>query len=622
VSPLNESARFLTLPDVVWAPPLPALVAVVLVVSLWSLGARLASRLRSGHPDELDPIAGFILLTGLVAALVHGLAWAKLAELNVLRGLAGVISLLGTGEFLRNRREYQRQLTRLYARLREATSFERLGVVVVVVSVVALGFASLGPATDSDSLSYHLGVPLDWLRRGAIEPRSDWMHTRLAGFGEVIALLGLSVGTDCLGAALQWSGLLCVGFALASYGSKLNERILAWLIVTASPVVLFLVPNQKAQMLPVAATTIALTLTLRRRGKIEVCDAVFVWGGLGFAVGCKLSFLFSGACVLALFLFEAHRSHRLRMAVVTGLGLFVVLLLPIFLRKYLYYGDPLSPAFESWKPSPAVSVLNFGAKLRNSVRPHTMGAVAELFREVLVPESLGGVSKVLGVGALSFLVFGRRMGATKILVVLALFTGVLVMVFGSLEPRYVLEPYLWLGAVAVASVPSLRRRWWFRLLVAQGLWVALAACFGAIRLFPGAFTVSLREAVLNQQASGYAESTWLNRVLPLNTVIATNSRFGALLPRPFVILEPQYDAISWRNRAITEMRRHHVSTLVITEKEPSTEVNELARECGKDVANGLFSVATRNPSQNQRRYGVRVVDVRGCWGDGKLTIVR
>ncbi|NIR58223.1 MAG: DUF1420 domain-containing protein, partial [Gammaproteobacteria bacterium] len=31
--------------------------------------------------------------------------------------------------------------------------------------------AALGPVTDADSLDYHLGVPLDWLRHGGAYAR-------------------------------------------------------------------------------------------------------------------------------------------------------------------------------------------------------------------------------------------------------------------------------------------------------------------------------------------------------------------------------------------------------------------------------------------------------------------
>ena len=50
-----------------------------------------------------------------------------------------------------------------------------MSAVLVGVILVVLLLAALGPATDADSLDYHLGVPLDWLRNGGAYARPDWL---------------------------------------------------------------------------------------------------------------------------------------------------------------------------------------------------------------------------------------------------------------------------------------------------------------------------------------------------------------------------------------------------------------------------------------------------------------
>ena len=96
----------------------------------------------------------------------------------------------------------------LKAYFKGASWTERLGLGLSLVITLALFGAVLGPATDADSLEYHLGVPLDWLRHGGAYARPDWFHARLAGLGEAINMLGLAMGTDNLGAVFQAAGLV------------------------------------------------------------------------------------------------------------------------------------------------------------------------------------------------------------------------------------------------------------------------------------------------------------------------------------------------------------------------------------------------------------------------------
>jgi hypothetical protein len=103
-----------------------------------------------------------------------------------------------------------------------------------------------------------------------------------------------------------------------------------------------------------------------------------------------------------------------------------------------------------------------------------------------------------------------------------------------LQARFFLEPYLWIVAAGAASAWTLSKRLLFKLLLGQLVVVALAAMFGAATLFPGSITSAWRDRVMSRASYGYAETRWLNQVLPPDAVVLSNIRSSALMPRPYL----------------------------------------------------------------------------------------
>ncbi|HZK13824.1 MAG TPA: DUF1420 family protein, partial [Desulfobaccales bacterium] len=206
---------FLKLEDYLAPPPLPALIALLMVLGLNSLGSRLV---RGHHFRSVEPIeqaAGFVLATALIAVMAHSLALAGWANLGLLRMIAWSCAALGIWELFRF--EWGR-LLQLYHRFRvifqEQSFWGKAAITLLIITGVGLLLTALGPPTDADSLDYHLGVPLDILRNHGLLPRPDWLHARLTGLGESLNMLGLAGGTDILGAVLQVASLVAVLVAM------------------------------------------------------------------------------------------------------------------------------------------------------------------------------------------------------------------------------------------------------------------------------------------------------------------------------------------------------------------------------------------------------------------------
>jgi hypothetical protein len=154
---------------------------------------------------------------------------------------------------------------------------------------------------------------------------------------------------------------------------------------------------------------------------------------------------------------------------------------------------------------------------------------------LLFPSSLGTLCVVLGLGPL--LVFAglkeaREHLIPRILLGCTAVVVVCILAFSQAQARFFFEPYLWIVAAGAASAWTPGKRLLFKLMIGQLFIVALVALFGAATSFPGSLTASWRDRVMSRESYGYAETRWLNQVLPPEAVVLTDLRSSALMPRP------------------------------------------------------------------------------------------
>ncbi len=603
---MPSAPRFLRLDDLLLPPALSAAAAIALLFGLFELGLGLSRRLRGREWEPLDGAAGLILVTGLVGALVHGAACAELASLPWLRALAAGVGLFGAASLVRLPAR-SRDLRAAAERWWQGTNgWERLLVALLALIVLSLALAALGPATDADSLDYHLGVPLDWLRHGGAYPRPDWFHARLVGDGEGLDLLGLAAGSDCFGAVLQLAGLAVAAVTACSLHANARARLLAALLVLATPLILSLVPAQKPMLLPAAATLLSLALLARRRERLDRTTILFALAGAAFAAGCKYSFLMSGALVLATTLWLAARERRF--AAASAILLLLLFTLPIYLRNYLFYGDPLSPFLERLRPHPDPALLLFASYLRD------YGGVRSLTQLVSLPWTFSFFrppTGALGIGFLAAL--GAPWRDRRFWPLLVPGAALFFILAGTaqLTPRFFLEPYLWIASALPAS------RWrpfavLSPLLGLQASLVAGGALYVMAQSVAGLPSRAARERLLDRVAPGATEARWLDESLQPSDVVIAPTRSRLLLPRPFLVTDEIEDTGSAREeeeRLSALVRRTGATVLVMPDPvgpEVPTALREAAARAEPIGQPRSFETAVRTPLIPIERFSLRL----------------
>ena len=587
-------SEFLTLNDLILPPPLPAMVSILLLAGSFEFSDLALRRVRL-DPSPVERAGAFVLLMAICGGLVHAMALAHLATLPVLRFVAGVIVAGGAVAFATRWQAGMARVAETRRYWAQAGVAERVALAVVASTVTALFLTACGPVTDIDSLDYHPGVPLDWLRHGGVTPQPHWLTVRLTGLGEAINMLGLAAGTDGLGAMIQVSGLVALLLALGSLAKNSRDRALALLLVI-TPAVLPLATAQKPQLFPIAAVAVGMILALTAKSRL---DFVLAFACAAFAMSCKYSFYAPGAMVFVVALVRASKQHRLRFAAGCAIAAAALFAGPVLGRNVQFYGDPFSPFLEGLKQHPDASVSRFAAELASAGEPHTLRGLLTLLLRLFIPSGPGSIS-TLGAGMFA-LCFASQSPWSRSLLICSAIVTVLVLWRGQLAPRFLLEPYFFCAMVAVAAPWSKPKAFLFHSLIVQSCVVAIAALVGTGLIFPGALTRGLRQRVMQEAALGYAQALWMDKVIPRGETVMVESRAYAFFPRPFVIPWCQAcDSATFLEMAVQQEGKSGVSRVVVAEFpfEGAVPAN-----CSTRTLAGpqTFPFATRNPF-NWREY--------------------
>lgn len=483
------------------------------------------------------------------------------------------------------------------------------------------GLANIGLVSNADSLDYHLGYALNYLRQ-PFESYPEWYTGRMAQSGEQIIALGLAVQSQAFAGLFQYAGLVALTALMvnmprvhikveaphASYSNWLLT--LAWL---SSPVLLFLATSAKPQLMPTAMSGLAFVLVARtllgefsrgeRPNARSVLPTLLLTVALAsVAASHKSSFLISLAVLGCLSTYTAYRLGNMRRFLLWSIVIGLVVFLPVYWDKFQRYQTTPFVFFASpvggFNDSLSV-FLTWVKNYRENQLPFPLYWV--------LPSSPGNFTTVLGLGVMLAgygLFQWDRSQRTQItirplLLLLAAFVGVLWLV-GQPSARFYLEPYVWalllLAMRGMSLAHPLLRRATELALVGQTFLVMVALSFyvwGVISSFaPGG-----QVAFLTKFVNGYDLHQWIDQQLPADAAILLDHRSKAMTRRVAVSTDPieflGQDGVELQQleRALT---MHRVQFAVTRHESP---VYRLLASCSTHTVAGpeTLHLASRNP---------------------------
>ena len=537
-------------------PPLSALFSILIIAGLDLFGVWILRAFNfevNSYKEWVRwqaPIVGAMLL----AIILYPLALAGLTPLKLMQSVAifsmggGILHLISEARLVHGRAEKLSD----YLLLLRAQSYSRK---LLLLLLLGMGMLALGPVTNADALDYHMGVAIAVLNHGGMPVVPEWFIGRLAGNGEVLNAMALSLGAEQFGALLQFVSLIgIVGIILYAnqdardYSNKFERATLDLIALAAfsAPVLLFLVASPKPQMWPIAMTTFAFTLVVHRSSQnISTYNAV-----LRFALICalvmtasqaKFNFLLGGAIVGLLSTQLIYRGKIIWKSIAIGIFISILIILPPVQWKALafdagYMETLINPLPGHLPGTDAFLNLAKGAFDFTTPLPFPIS--------MFIPASLGAFTTLLGIGPLVFI--GIRLDRNLILWSGAISAIVVVLVNALYAPpssRMYLEPYFWLMAILSLQKNKnlhIKNNLISKIVFTQAVAVTVVVWIGAITVFPGALTDKWRTDVMMRMANGYEVMQWADTVLPKDSVVLNGHRSMALIPRDAV-------AFDWSN---------------------------------------------------------------------------
>ena len=207
----------------------------------------------------------------------------------------------------------------------------------------------ISPPTDIDSIDYHLGAPATWYEYKSFYSRKDWLHYRFTGLGEYINIIGIYLKTFNFGQLIQFFSLILVGlFGYKHIENSANKKYFI-LAVLSCPLLLFLISTQKYHLTSASIIFCSIIFILHN-SKFSNLDIICLVGSLIFAVGSKFSYIIPCGLIWFYLAYKCYNFGNIKNLIIYSLISFIfILIIPLYLKNYFFYGDPLSPILEIFK---------------------------------------------------------------------------------------------------------------------------------------------------------------------------------------------------------------------------------------------------------------------------------
>ena len=483
--------------------------------------------------------------------------------------------------------------------------------------IFAYFLLSLMPISDPDSLDYHLTIPYLSLLNERFVIEKEWTTSQLAGAGEALSILGLSINAYKLSSILQFIGLVSIIILILNL--KINKKffnienkIFISLAILCIPSFLFLTFTAKPQLFSIASNFTAFLITFfilaneKDNKKILILFGIVSFLCLS-ATQYKFSFYLSSGIIIFFALYEIYKKKL----IVYGLIILLVLsILVVFPREYYDYTNLstniiknfFQPVTDDYISQNVVTSLKHGS---GNPRYFPYWLFLPIYLGKMTP---GVITEILGLSVLIFLINFKLKNISKIFTASVIFFIVGIFLAQPIG-RFFIEPFLWLmtgSLYYLGSHKNILFKLFQKLIVINSLIIIIIIAVTVKSFIPGIFSIHNYKNILNKYAEGYMLYEWANKNLPKNSIVLTSHRSYLFSEYPFV----SYD---FRLYLSTDKQLEYFINL-ISNKKPThllyngidhNLVTDILKKCRGDLVKfekKVSKTATRNPLSRANLY--------------------
>jgi len=308
--------------------------------------------------------------------------------------------------------------------------------IIVICFFVIFFLVSILPISDADSIAIHQNLAnyIYFYGLEAINLSKNFEFTTLSN-SEILLIISPILKSDNFGSQLNFFSLLV--FFIVSF--KYNKSFIFFIF--SCPLIIFLVSTQKLQLFFGILYLLLFILVHQNliKKKIEIFLFIIL---LSFYASAKISYILIALPLFFYYLILNKKS--LNLILIYSFTVFIFFFTPIFLIKYKFLGNPISPFFDNFFNDNNQLINSFALNLRSSEGWLGRALEVKIFLKPFMPLSLSpsNLSNNLGLLFLFQLFNYSLLKKTKFIPIIII---ALIISTGQLLPRYYFEAFLLLS---------------------------------------------------------------------------------------------------------------------------------------------------------------------------------
>ena len=469
----------------------------------------------------------------------------------------------------------------------------------LLIIFIPIFLISMLPASDPDSLDYHLGVAKSWMLAGNIEQNSNWLHYRLGSYGEIINIFSiLFFGSKLLAILKAFSSFVIVNYFYENYKNYKNLNIFIIGFIS-SPIFIFFIASQKPQFFGYLLLIFSLIYLIKKKFNIII---ILI---LAYVSAIKFSFI---PVVLLIYLFLLIEYKNFFKKISIYIFIFSVMFwLPILIKNFYFYQNPLSPFFENLlNDNPNMIIYNFAEMLRNYGDIYSSTYLQIL--NIIIPFKSSSFTTTLGVGFLLILFVDYKKTINKKLILLALILIIFNYTLGQFSNRYIYLSYFLILFCYLNSKSGKFKNIINLSIYSQFFFVYSIILFFLITNFFSLLFTDSSNNFLKKYAYQFNETQWLNENIK-DEVYSSDIRAKSLLTSNHFTHEFIYylDKENFNQNFLIFLKEKNITKISLLQDD--SLIYKRFANCKKNVKVQEFLLSKRNFLSKKERYFREIFDL-------------
>lgn len=541
--------------EITYTPPLIFLISSALIIGITSISLIVGNYTKKNlFLSKVDQVFfGSILILSILTVTISYFLYFNILNIKYLKFLGLFLSFFSIFFLIELRNLF------LFIKFYRFKYID----IIIIISLILYFLTVFMPASDGDSLDYHLGAPLTWINELKFISKSDWLMFRQYGYGEVLNFFGIANGLDNINSYLNFFFLLLIIFKIIDNFQKEKSKIII-LFLLGLPINLFLFPSQKPMFYP-NLIYIYLFLDIMFSQRIGILKLTFYVLVSTFFLLFKLSYIVPFFFFNLILFYKSLKEKLLFFYFFIFLFLFFIITFPIYFFNFKFYFNPFTPMFDNiilsffGKQIPDETVM-FSNYTKNYYGQNVKNYY-QYFLYFFFNSNIGKYSTTLGLSIFTLFFLRKKKIVLNIFFILSFLMIIIFLFIGQFQARYYAIPFVIIMILVLDEISSIFNKKIIFILLIQLLLTIFPILFFLSENFRSVINKENKEKILSKIAFEFEENRWLKNNTKQNSFIFSDIRSKVYSGRKIVSYEKiKFSPLQKRREKIRKMLNDQLVT--------------------------------------------------------------